>query len=443
MQKLIYILWTPFILTALVSCSKFLDVKPKGVVLPEKLNDYEALLNSPTLTETFPSQIAYCADDVQGEFSPSDRSTSSNAYYWRPQMNISMEVNPAVWGSLYHSIYDANVIINYVEAATDGTDQKKKEVLGEAMIIKADCYFSLLTIYAKSYDRDKAGTDPGLPLVNSTNVTDKTPDRSSLQATVDEVTGLLNQAAIYLPETNINRFRATKFAAFGLLARVHLYLGNNDSALIYSTKALENAPAMLDYNTLTRETNPPAELSPETLWAKMSDDYGVPGFMIYSTDLLSYFDDNDLRIPIFRRDPDPVTRIYANGNANFGLTYPEMYLTQAEIYAKTGKISEAMANVNLIRKNRIKSSAYADETASSQEDAVSKVLAERRRELAFEGLRWMDMKRLDRDNRMPAVERKNLETLEVEATLPPHGEGYVFEIPTRVLQFNKQMQKNH
>ena len=202
------------------------------------------------------------------------------------------------------------------------------------------------------------------------------------------------------------------------------------------------APALLDYNTQTRESIPTTELNPETLWARLSEDYGVPGFLIYSNDLLGYFDDDDLRIPIFRRDPEPITRAYSNGNAVFRISFPEMYRTQAEMYARKGMIDEAMDNINLIRKNRIVSSSYADVTASSEEDAIALVLAERRRELAFQGLRWMDMKRLDRENRMPAVVRKNLQTMEVEATLEPHGEGYVFEIPARVLQFNPQMQKN-
>jgi len=139
MKKSIYIALAVAALTMLISCNKFLEVKPKGVVLPEKLADYEAMLNSPTLIETFPSQALYCNDDMQGEFSASDRSAKSNAYYWRPQLDVSAEVSPSVWGQLYHSIYDANVSISYVSEATEGSDQRKREVLGEAMAIKAEC----------------------------------------------------------------------------------------------------------------------------------------------------------------------------------------------------------------------------------------------------------------------------------------------------------------
>src|SRR5688500_17364659 len=103
------------------SCNKYLEVKPKGVILPEKLSDYEGLLNSQTLTETFPSHILYFADDVQGEFRITDQSAAANAYYWRPQMEINAEVSPPVWGLLYRAIYNTNIILNYVEGSVDGS----------------------------------------------------------------------------------------------------------------------------------------------------------------------------------------------------------------------------------------------------------------------------------------------------------------------------------
>lgn len=47
-----------------------------------------------------------------------------------------------------------------------------------------------------------------------------------------------------------------------------------------------------------------------------------------------------------------------------------------------------------LRKARIKAGAYTELTASSQADALQKILRERRRELAFVS-RWYDMKRLN------------------------------------------------
>jgi tetratricopeptide (TPR) repeat protein len=439
MKQLRYV----FLLTVLWSCNKFLDVKPKGVVLPEKLADYEALLNSAPLTETFPGQLVYATDDVQGEFRPSDRSADASAYYWQSQLDNSSELPPAIWGPIYRSIYNTNILINYVEGAIDGTEQQKKEVMGEGKIIKAECYFTLLTAFANAYDAGSAATDPGIPLVNSTDVTEKTPARSSLQESLEEVIRLAGEAATSLPATNINRLRPTKYAAYGLLARVYLYMGDYNKANENATKALEATHELLDYNNYDRETLPLAEVNPETLWARFSDDQLVPGYMIYSDNLLTYLNNDDLRLAMFRRDPLPITRILANGNVSFGQTFPEMYLIQAEALARNNQVTEAMAIVNMIRKKRIAAAAYTNETAANKEVAIQKVLDERRRELAFTGQRWMDMKRLDQEGRMPEVVRYALGTTTVEARLAPHSAGYTFEIPVRVLMFNPQMQTNH
>jgi len=431
------------VMVSFSSCNKYLEVKPKGVILPEKLSDYEGLLTSHQLTETFPSHMMYLTDDVQGEFTITDRGSSANAYYWRPQLELNSELSPPVWGLLYSAIYYTNIILNYVDETNDGSEEQKKKIFGEAMIIKADCYFNLLTVYAKAYNASTASSDPGLPLINSTDVTDKTPQRSSVEETIAEIISLLKQAADNLPATNISRVRANKYAAYALLARVYLYMHDYNSASLYAEKALESDHELLDYNNYDRESLLPAEQSPETIWMRLSEDYGVPGFMIYSDDLLQYLNDDDLRLAHFRRDPLPITRIYARGNAGFGPTYPEMYLTKAEALALAGNANDAIDIVNMIRKKRIKTDAYVDLHANNSEEALEIVMAERRREMAFLGQRWMDMKRLDAENRMPDVIRKNLETSEVEATLKAGSSTYTFEIPVRVLLFNPEMTKNH
>ncbi|WP_285010938.1 RagB/SusD family nutrient uptake outer membrane protein [Pedobacter faecalis] len=435
----------PFILLAAMfsSCERFLDVKPKGVVLPEKLADYEAMFNSSTLTETFPGILINCTDDLQGLYSKNDRGSSANMYFWRPQLEPNTEVSPPVWGQLYRAIYNCNVVINYI-GETSAAEQKKNEVLAEALAIRAECYFTLLTVFAKAYDQAAAATAPGLPLVTSTDVTNSTPPRATLQATFDEVIAHLKKASEHLPLSSKSKVRINRYGAYALLARVYLYMGDYSNALLYADKALAVPHVLLDLNEVPdRESMPIAELNPESLWVRFSENWVVPGYMIYSADLLSYLDENDLRLDYLTRDATPEERTLPNGNVSFGIGFPEVYLTKAESLARTGNRSEAMTIVNMLRAKRIKTAAYTDLSASSDEDALQKVLAERRRELAFSGLRWMDMKRLDREGRMPEVRRQDIETGEVLGSLPPKSPNYVFEIPSRVLLFNPGMTKNH
>jgi hypothetical protein len=286
--------------------------------------------------------------------------------------------------------------------------------------------------------------------VTSTNVTDAVPQRASVQATLDTILNDVLLAATYLPATNINRYRVTKYAAYGLLSRICLYRADYPNAQKYAEMALAAPHTYLDYNQYaSASTLPVTDLNPEILWQRASTDPVAPvgaNYSQYSDDLKTYFADsaNDLRYTLLSSS-NPSTGRYRSsvpGRANVGITFQEMDLTRAEVIARSGDSAGAMAVVNNLRKFRIRTAGYTMLTASSTGDALLKVLAERRRELAYGGLRWWDMKRLDRAGEMPPVNRIDMTTGDVDGVLQPHSPAYTFQIPLRVLQFNPDMKKN-
>ncbi|MEZ2440548.1 RagB/SusD family nutrient uptake outer membrane protein [Chitinophaga sp. RCC_12] len=433
-----------FIAVAASSCKKFLDVTPKGIIIPENVADYEGLLNAPSMTQTFPINLLDFADDNLNTFDATAQSSTANGYYWRSILTMNEKVSPDVWGPLYRSIYSANVIISGVKTAIDGTAAQKQSVYGEALVIRANCYMDLLTVFAKAYDPATAASDPGLPLVTSTDVNDKAPARSSLKNTLDTMINDVTTAIDALPTSNVNRYRVTKYIAYGLLSRIYLYMADYVNAKKYTDMALQAPHALLNYNTYANsDLMPVYDLNPEVLWQRAAES-GSPIFMLYSADLKTYFDDADIRYEFLTvTNNNGLGRSSLPGEYNFGITFPEMYLTRAELLAREGKFDDAMSVVNLLRKNRIRTAGYVDQSATSAEDALVKVLAERRRELAYSGLRWYDMKRLDQQGRMPEVKRINPTTQVVEASLSPHSPKYTFEIPIRVSAFNPGMELNH
>jgi hypothetical protein len=445
MNKLFFILFLFITLTSFSACNKFLDVKPKGIIIPELLNDYEAMLNAPEMVMTFPPTLLYCADDYYEFMDALDRTPQANAYYWRIKIDDDINNVPAVWGEQYKSVYHANVIINGVLQATDGDLAKKQAVRAEALVIRADSYFTLLTVFAKAYDAATAGKDPGLPLVTATDVTEKTPPRSTLQATLDTMIADLKEADLYLPTTNIYKYRTTKQAAYGLLSRIYLYMQRYEEAASYATLALQASHTLLDYNNYTDAYEfPDTEVKSDILWMRTSYDYTIPSGLHFSEELKTYFNANDLRYTLFTwADNYGLGFSAPTGYANFGITFQEMELTRAEVFARKNNISAAMDIINTFRKKRIAKDAWTPLSAATGEAALQIVLAERRRETMFGGLRWMDMKRLDKEGRMPAVKRINKETQQLIATLEPHSPAYTFEIPARVLQFNPGMERNH
>jgi len=439
-----YIIALAIFSLTLGACKKFLEVQPKGVLIPEKTGDYEGLLNSPTMNNTFSiSQLSF-ADDVYNPFDQLNQTAAANCYYWRPVITISETSNPEIWGPGYRAIYDANVIINRVMESQGGTEAQKLSIKGEALVVRAHCYLEMLAVFAKVYNPATAATDPGLPLVNNLDVTDQVPGRSTLKETFDYILNDVLTAIPSLPATNVNRYRVTSYVAYALLSRIYLYMGDFPNALKYTELVLKGPHSLLDYTTYTNKNQIPVyDLNPEVLWQRGSGG-GSAVNMLYSDDLKGYFNSTDIRYSFLVTSvPRGVLRSSLPGRYTYGIGFPEMYLTKAELLARDGKTSDAMVLVNMLRKKRIKPASYTDQTAATPEEALLKVLAERRRELAFSGIRWFDMKRLDREGRIPEVKRINATTAEVEASLPPHSPNYTFEIPIRVLNFNPGMQRNH
>ena len=85
-------------------------------------------------------------------------------------------------------------------------------------------------------------------------------------------------------------------------------------------------------------------------------------------------------------------------NAYSGLAMDEVYLNRAECLARSGNIVGAMNDLNTVLINRWKTGTYTNQTAVSQSDALQKILTERRKELLFRGLRWIDIKRFNKEN---------------------------------------------
>jgi hypothetical protein len=132
----------------------------------------------------------------------------------------------------------------------------------------------------------------------------------------------------------------------------------------------------------------------------------MESYFIPSPELLALYDrDNDLRfywqMPVNYSYVRSVNAIEWPGYYFFwrdrvpgGPTTAEMYLTKAECQARTGDFNGAMTTLNILRKARMKSETFENLTATSKDDAIKKILEERRREKPFT-LRWYDIRRLN------------------------------------------------
>jgi hypothetical protein len=127
--------------------------------------------------------------------------------------------------------------------------------------------------------------------------------------------------------------------------------------------------------------------------------------------------------------------------ANTGTSVQEMKLIIAECAARSNDLTTALHQLDEVRKNRFAVASYSPFQSDNQEEVLQEVLKERSHELPFTGLRWLDMRRLDKENRMGTVYRYDAQG-NIIATLEPHSEKYTLQIPVQVLTYNPGMKQN-
>lgn len=402
------------------SCEKYLDVEPKGVVVPSKITDYDLLLNqnesrkNPGFVKSYSMDLPLSDDMTIEEFTLNFYSQQElNAYAFKEHFYLEDETDTD-WQSLYGQIYVSNVIIQEVLEAEGGTISEKMSLQNEARVHRAFAYLTLVNLYAKHYNPSTASTDLGVPIR-----TDIDFEEDLTRATVQEVYEfILNDLSLALQELPSSpkigsTHRPNLAAAYALLARTYLFMNNIEEALSAATSSLEIYDTLLDFNTLGVLFPAPAPPfndlvrgyeNPEVLLYK---EPSLPSSLFYWDRGLqnlyaSFTRETDLRL-ITKGLPDfilpaPIgghlSSEWFNGRApNKGLSTAEVYLIKAECHARLGDVQPAIETLNTLRKYRFLTGAPYSLEANSAAEALVLVKEERRKELAFQGVRLFDIKR--------------------------------------------------
>lgn len=439
------------LLATATSCKKYLDVEPIGKTILTNVSDYDLFLNSQDLTASGARELNLLSDDVDVTTLPAtpDR-VEDLVYLWNAQYTTDTKVPPAFWGKHYGNIYRYNAVLAGIDKAGNGSEQDKRRIKAEALLGRAFEYLYLVNLYAKPYNAATAAKDLAVPFMISVDIANETPPRSTVAIIYDHIISDINAALPDLPASNAtNRFRGATTAAYSVLARTYLYMGRYEEAAKNARLALgNNPPAILDYNAIANKSAiPNMAVRPFDLYARYSTNASSKEYPTIT--FLKMFDVSDLRLKLFYENTGDYTYpkrgvVAFNPSgavSNFGTSVEEMKLIIAEDAARGSRLPEALAQVNDIRKCRIKKDVYQPLSSTDATEVMGFVMRERRLELAHKGLRWMDMRRLDAENKMPAIYRYNTNN-EVIATLPPHGVRYTLQIPLAVLQFNPDMPRN-
>jgi tetratricopeptide (TPR) repeat protein len=429
------------ILLGTSSCTKeFLDEKPtRSAIVPTKLADYRSLLDNPSvmMQNSTPAMGLLSSDDfiIPDNLTRTLPATERGAYLWEKEMPSSA----GDWFFPYVQVLYCNVVL---DGTTDLSPAEKQSteysaVQGTALFLRAFAFFNLLETFSKPYNPATAQTDPGIPIRLSSDVNVR-PGRGTVQQGYDQVIADLKNSAELLPLTEQFKNRPTKAAAFAMLARVNLIMGNFAEAGNYANESLKLNSSLLDYRTLNKNAARPFPLAlpngnTEILFygSLLSTVFSTSALTSVSQELYTQYQIGDLRKNLFFDDK-------GNGTVNFkgtysgdtfffsGLSTGEQYLVRAECYARAGHVDLAIADLNALLIKRWDAS-FQSIQAFSPSDAVQLILQERRKELIGSGLRFSDLRRLNQDPKFAVTLKRTFDGKEYSIT--PGDTRYIFLIP--------------
>ena len=374
----------------------------------------------------------------------------------------------------YKIINDANTVIDAVEKESDPSDERK-QLLGECYFLRAFSEFNLVKMFARPFTQDP--TAPGIILRTSTSEP-AIKARATVADTYAQIIADASKAAELMNKPRGNTY-ATKEAAEALLSRAYLYQGDN-------AKTVEASAAVINSGnfTLASAANYPslfanAPASSETILCiafTSLEDYGKASIasMVYSDGNSGWGEEyatssirsemaahpEDVRwsyiVPSTDGNGTLLTKngieIYYVSKFSFQSGSPtlsspvmfriaEMYLNRAEANAKLGNTSDALNDIDEIRKNRGLEASLYNGSLPNGSTALDVVLKERRIELAFEGHRTFDVYRnnltMDRSYwgyHLPGLKETDIDLSKTpvgyaDEVIPPTSPRIIYYIP--------------
>jgi len=431
MKKII--IYTVLAVVSLSSCKKFLEQPPyNNVSLDDIFADYQGARTTLVgLYDKLKSTNYYLLDFyVYPELAGGNvkYSRTSNQYMYlsysftRDSVNNEME---NFYNQAYSIIYGANNIIENVNKATDANSFQKARLLADAYTIRAMVHFDLVRTFAQQYNFTSNASHPGIVIKNkNTSVLTPTPPAASVKEVYDQVLKDLDSAkALYARSvaifTSPSRTFLSADAAKALLNRVSLYKEDWQTVITTATELITSGQYPLTSNAQYVNSWSKKNIANESIFelaygTNIGGSYGdyfnpantLRAQFAASNDLLSLYSSTDVRGTASFYVPttvNAVTYYYTkkyqgiNDSANNikVIRLSEIYLNRAEAYARSGNLTAALADLNLIRKRGDASAA--DITTGTQQFVINEILKERRKELAFEGHLFFDIARTKQD----------------------------------------------
>ncbi|RBL88057.1 RagB/SusD family nutrient uptake outer membrane protein [Chitinophaga flava] len=415
-----------FSISALTACHKdFLDTKPTNAVPDDQV--FNSVDNAETALTgiwayMFETYFTFAVPGIKSLDLTSDAMGSDvavttaygfrDAYTFNEMADNTKNRVSAYWTILYKVIDNCNNFLSKIDQVP-GDDAKRKILKGQASALRGYCYLTLAEFYsfgvtnnasAKSvpiYTTPADPSTPGKPRATVTQVYQQAI--SDLEAAAPLLSGYTRDAT--------QKFKINNNVVSGLLARAYLYSNQPAKAIDAAVAARKGYTLMSgdDYNKgfndvsnvewIWGQPQTPNQNVAASTFTFLDVSTPVSYYKSFKADpyFQGYFDSTDVRFRLFQwntsgpgallykkfrfRDPGAlVADVVLMRSA-------EMYLIEAEGYARTGNAAKAADALNALRTAR---NATAFNPAGTG-TVLDSILLERRKELWGEGFSLVDI----------------------------------------------------
>lgn len=308
-----------------------------------------------------------------------------------------------IWNSIYISIGRANTLIAKVPGVTQLSEDERKDIMGQAHLIRALDYHNLVKLFGPVPIR----LTPPASLSELAST-----ERATSAQVYTQILADINQAT-QLMSNDSRTVEASDVAADALKSRVLLYMenwaGTVAAANAVIAAGLELAPNFSSLFSPTAET-------PEDIWrvAFTATDYNLSGYyylakalggryeLAPTASLQNAYESGDARLAWTIQRDSRNRRYGAKWRSAEGaedlhiIRFAEVLLNKAEAQVMLGDLSGAVSTYNMLRERAGLAPHTLGVEVTTAIQVRDAVWLERRRELAFEGDRWADLVRTKR-----------------------------------------------
>lgn len=431
-----------FTTTLLMSCGKdFLDIKRNAnQVVPSDIADYQALLDYNAIMNRGAFELALIGTDeyvlssaAWAAANPQYFIHIKNGYIWAEDVYEGREVND--WNWAYERIMYANMALDVEKVQVSGSRLAERDnVRGQALFYRAFTFYQLAQAFCRPYHPETADSDLGIPLRLEYDITLRI-GRGTVREVYDKIIEDLLIAVDLMPTFQINNYRPSRLAAYALLARIYRELGDYKNALLCANEVLNVKNDLLDYNDFVdagpytfNGLNNGLDNKEIIFYCWTNSGYLRANATVPDSFYEEIFgEEGDLRKLLYFKNDKLYFGSYGGTNYFVGLAIDEMLLIRAECLILMDRLSEAVADLDYLRRNRFVEDHYSDLLYTGKEDLMNVLSSERQKQLYMRGTRWSDMRK---NNLSHATAKPLTRTIEgIVHTLGPTDPKWVWPIP--------------